>query len=31
MIQKAKENAWKEVCEEVARNVWGEGYKIVTK
>ena len=25
------EKAWKRVCEEVDRNVWGEEYKIVTK
>ncbi|KAJ3639073.1 hypothetical protein Zmor_004372 [Zophobas morio] len=31
MINRSKENAWKRVCEEVDRNVWGEGYKIVTK
>ncbi|KAJ3640617.1 hypothetical protein Zmor_027169 [Zophobas morio] len=31
MINGSKEKAWKKVCEEVDRNVWGEGYKIVTK
>ena len=31
MTQRATEKAWKRVWEEVDRNVWGEGHKIVTK
>ena len=31
MIQRAKEETQNRVCEEVDRNVWGEGCKIVTK
>jgi hypothetical protein len=30
-IGRAKEKAWKEVCQEVEEDQWGLGYKIVTK
>jgi hypothetical protein len=30
-IGRAKEKAWKEVCQEVEEDPWGLGYKIVTK
>lgn len=30
-IKKAKERCWKELIEEVDNDVWGNGYKIVTK
>ena len=30
-IKRAKDNKWREVCEEVESDVWGTGYKIVRK
>lgn len=30
-IQNAKRQAWNNLCDEVEENVWGDGFKIVTK
>ncbi|KAI5692701.1 hypothetical protein M8J77_010331 [Diaphorina citri] len=30
-ITRAREKSWKELCEEVDKDIWGLGYKIVTK
>ena len=31
LITKSKEKCWRELCEEVERDPWGMGYKIVRK
>lgn len=30
-INKSKKNKWKELCNELNKNIWGDGYKIVCK
>jgi len=31
LIKRSKERCWREICDEVEKDVWGLGYKIVTK
>lgn len=30
-IKKAKKSSWKQLCDEVDKDIWGNGYKIVTR